>query len=351
MINYIIYQVKEGDTLESIAETYQISISDLIRFHNSNSGITQYINSDGLPPFISSIFIKTVENKNSSIEDLPSLSICPNTFGYKLQDFHHYELTIKNSVIFLGKKITENCTNIEWEVDFNTPKEGYLRVKELARQKIIEFPKIDLVDIIMGAINEATNELLFRLDAIGKIDMVLNDGEIQKKWSGIKKERLKTLELNIPELTTMFDVCDDEFINLSESIQSNLLYNLFLLPISKVKLVGGNISKYKVLSQFFQPYFIPYNQEIQVIDDTNNKVQLSLKTKIDQKILSNQFNNIFKEKYEAITQKSLNFNYKMDGDFLYLGNGLLEKSHVYIQEQVNENCFYTAEYEFKLKTS
>ncbi|KFF73335.1 hypothetical protein HX13_21015 [Chryseobacterium sp. P1-3] len=40
-MEYSKYQVKRGDTLESIAEKYQMTGKELLAFHNSHSPVTQ----------------------------------------------------------------------------------------------------------------------------------------------------------------------------------------------------------------------------------------------------------------------------------------------------------------------
>lgn len=355
MDDYIIYKIKKEDTLESIAKAHNTTVAELLRFHNSHCGVTRFICKEQWPPYFSDIYVVNPEANMRLINPLPQVSPYVSDFVYRMQESHEYEINIKTAVVFLGSKISNKETMLHWLLDFNMPQHGYLNRKEILRKSVKEFPHISLVDTLLDAMNDATNNLFFQLNIKGGIETVMNNYEVQKRWKAIKMERLKTLELNIPELTVMFRLCDEEFANLHASLQQNLLYNLFFLPVGKTSISHSeafvHLSEHKVLSQFFQPLFIPYSLHYRRVKEDNDFTQVHLISKTNKKQTALQFEKSFKEKYAAISQMPLDFDYNIEGYYSYHDTGLLQQSKVFVRELVNQNCFYTAEYEFKLMNS
>ncbi|MGE8552531.1 MAG: LysM peptidoglycan-binding domain-containing protein [Chryseobacterium jejuense] len=350
-MEYIQYKIQKGDTLESIAIMHNTTVKDLVRFHNDHCGATQMIRDEVWPPYFSSIYIINQDSGIYTGNPLPKVSSYINNFVYNAQDSRLYDVHIKTSVIFLGREISENETTMQWHLDFNAPQHGYLNKKETGRKSGGSFPEIKIVSTVLGALNEASENLLFRLNSTGEIDAVVNNKEVQKRWKSLKEERLTAEAFNIPELTAMFKVCDEEFADLHTSLQNNILYTLFFIPTGKIALskdeTFAHLSDNKVLSQFFQPSFIPYSLQYHATEEDGN-IKLHLISNIDKEQLMPRFEKPFKEKYAEISQIPQDFDYHIEGYYLYSKNGLLQQGRIFVREQVNLNCFYTATYEFKL---
>ncbi|MCS4304786.1 LysM domain-containing protein [Chryseobacterium sp. BIGb0232] len=350
-MEYIQYEIQKGDTLESIASMHNTTVRELIRFHNTHCGTTQMIRNDVWPPYFPSIYMINPEADIHTASSLPEVLPYANSFVYSRQDSHSYDIHIKTNVVFLGKEISENETAMQWNLDFNTPKHGYVNKKETGRKSTGSFPEIKLVSTVLNALNEASDHLFFRLDPAGEIDAVMNNHEVQKRWKTIKAERLTNEAFNIPELKEMFKVCDEEFADLHTSLKNNLLYTLFFIPTGKMNLSGNetfaDLSENKVLSQFFQPAFIPYSLQYHAAEE-DGSIKVHLAGGTDKEGLSPQFENSFKEKYAEISQIPLDFDYNIEGYYLYSIEGLLQQGRIFVREQVNLNCFYTATYEFKI---
>ena len=52
------YQIQQVDTLESIAEKYNITVEELVDYHNQHCGITQQILGDKIPINVNLIFLR-----------------------------------------------------------------------------------------------------------------------------------------------------------------------------------------------------------------------------------------------------------------------------------------------------
>lgn len=236
-------------------------------------------------------------------------------------------------------------------MDFNSPQHGYLNKIELEGKKTELSPNIALVNKIMDAMNDATKDLIFKLNVLGEIETLVNNSEVQKRWNRNKLEQLKSIELNIPELAAMFRICDEEFADLASSLQKNLLYILFFLSIGRIELTRTDsilfLDKKQVLSQFFQPHFIPFELYYQIFMKEDG-FQLNLHSKINKEQMEYDFAKMFKDNFAEMSQSEFDFNYTIEGYYQFLNSGLLESAKIYVREQINMNCFSTAEYEFKL---
>lgn len=349
-MEYIQYEIRKGDTLESIANMHNTSVKELIRFHNDHCGATQMIRDEVWPPYFSRIYIFNPE-AGTHANPLPKVSPYINTSVYDLKESWSYDIHIKTAVIFLGREISENETAMQWHLDFNTPQHGYLHKKETGRKSTGSFPEIKLVSTVLGAMNEASDHLFFRLNSVGEIESVVNNREVQKRWKTLKEERLTTEAFNIPELTAMFKICDEEFADLHSSLKNNLLYTLFFIPTGKISLSRNetlvHLSDHKVLSQFFQPEFIPYSLHYHAAEEAES-IKLHLIGSTDRERLLPRFEKLFREKYAEISQIPQDFDYNIEGYYQYSKDGLLQQGRIFVREQVNLNCFYTATYEFKI---
>lgn len=350
-MEYIQYEIQKGDTLESIARMHNTTVKELIRFHNDHCGTTQMIRSDVWPPYFSRIYMMNPEADMHAASSLPEVSPYANSFVYSRQDSRSYDVHIKTKVVFLGKEISENETVMQWDLDFNTPKHGYLNKKETGRKSKGSFPEIKLVSTVLNAMNEASDHLFFQLNPSGEIETLMNNYEVQKRWKAIKAKELTGEIFNIPELTEMFRVCDEEFADLMTSLKNNLLYTLFFIPTGKITLSKDEtlfqLSENKALSQFFQPVFIPYALQYEA-EEEEGSIKLHLVGSTDKEGLSPQLEEAFKEKYAEISRIPLDFDFNIEGYYQYSSEGLLRQGRIFVREQVNPNCFYTATYEFKI---
>ena len=74
------YEIQQGDTLKSIAEKYNLTVKELVDFHNQNCGITQQIIGSEIPFHINSISI----NKDWLIGSIDTIN--------EIEDYQFFEI-------------------------------------------------------------------------------------------------------------------------------------------------------------------------------------------------------------------------------------------------------------------
>ena len=63
-------RIKKGDTLESIAKEYNITVDELVDFHNKNCGITQQIIGSDLPFHLEFLALSSNSFKNFVVDNI-----------------------------------------------------------------------------------------------------------------------------------------------------------------------------------------------------------------------------------------------------------------------------------------
>ena len=249
-MDIIKYEIKRGDTLESIAEQNGISIKELVDFHNKNCGITQQIIGDYIPINVVALFISQEKlKKEKNIE-----------FDHKTR----YRCEQLNTTK-VEKNITFHC---------NTKKEYTLETNEkLKTAKVVlkEFLyKINPQNLSTAI--EATKELeydkenvVFLLDDSKKISNILNFEEIKEKWKNFEP-KLKNSEfyqqiakINVNAAEDIIKGGELEFeneINLLKTYNKNLFYHVIFndyVPSSKSKSL-----------QFLSQIFVDVHAEVEL---------------------------------------------------------------------------------------
>lgn len=169
-----IYNIIQGETLEVIAKKNNLSIDELLDFHNRNSGMTQQFFSEPIPLHISEIRIpldKSDETVESNMEnpDLIFKYRCEQTVITKLNGIPTNTATTKRE--FQLKKIFEKDNLfIEIKILDNIIEMNPAQYQE-AINLVSELDNIKCDGIILKVDNEK-----------GEIVEITNHQEIIKKW-------------------------------------------------------------------------------------------------------------------------------------------------------------------------
>lgn len=172
MEEIIKYEIKSGDTLDSIASSYSLKIEELINFHNLHCGTTNFIIGDKLPIHLQFILLqrRTEQEEREAV----AKTDYQKKARYRCEQFN----TTKED------RITFHC-NTKKEYEFE-------KGSATARVKLKEyFYKIN-PESLSPAI-EAVKELEFdkenvvlTLNEDNTINEVVNFEEIKKKWNSFK---------------------------------------------------------------------------------------------------------------------------------------------------------------------
>lgn len=182
-MNFIQYKIQKKDTLQSIAEKQQISVKELVDFHNQHSGMTGVIIGNALPIHLEHIFVSKEHIKKQKVKSIKEGDKV--TFNQKAR----------------YRCVQVNTTSINGEVaQFVEQKFQYLlkmdTVNQLGSVKREDYLKkmtppvmLDVLDFIAET-DHIKHNTLFTLNEKGQINTILNRRELNENWIEYKKQKL-----------------------------------------------------------------------------------------------------------------------------------------------------------------
>lgn len=346
-MDFIKYEIKKGDTLESLAEKQGTSVKELINFHNLYCGTTNFIIGEKLPIHLQYLFLekKTGEEINKAIED----SKFPQKARYRCEQF--------------------NTTKVEDRITFhcNTKKE-YVVEKDAANTKA----KVKLKEYLykinpenMALAIEAVKELefdkedvIFNLNDDHTIKGVENFPQIKEKWE-LFKPKLKASEFYRQVEKINSKAAEDiikggglEFeneANLRKTYDKSLLYHVLFNDFDARKKRKQN-DVLKFISQIFVN--VPIELELQhtIIKEDDYFIEFRtvgtlLKDKIDNAVLEEQYNKFYKPIIEYGFSE-YNYDYRIRR-MVDKKTGTIVNASALMKEEVKNNYQFVTQFDLK----
>ncbi|WP_308006211.1 LysM peptidoglycan-binding domain-containing protein [uncultured Chryseobacterium sp.] len=346
-MEFIKYEIKKGDTLESIAAKQGISVKELVDFHNLYCGTTNFIIGNTLPIHLQTLWVekKTKEEINRAIEDVKF----PRKTRYRCEQFN----TTK-----LEDRITFHC---------NTKKE-YVVEKDAASTKA----KVRLKEYLykinpenMALAIEAVKELefdkenvIFELESDNTIKRVQNFSEIKEKWE-LFKPRLKSSEFYRQVEKISPKAAEDiikgggvEFeseANLRKTYDKSLLYHVLFNDYDARKKSIQN-STLKFISQIFVDIHIELELQHSIIKEDDYFIEFRtvgtlLRDKIDSSLLEQQYNKFYKPIIEYGFSE-YNYDYRIRR-MVDKKTGTIVNASALMKEEVKNNYQLVTQFDLK----
>ena len=336
-MSHKIYKLKKGDTLQSVAEELQISVSALRDYHNKYCDLEYLIpREDKIPSHIKGIIIS---DKDITIDDK-----LKNIHCFSLYTNSKYEIGIKNVLLVNNETISENESKNIWNfseingcIDLNIIKKNILKSNVQLKP---------LLDIIM-MINESTDHLKLALDVNNNIIEVLNKNEILEKWEEIKLNKIKFYEFKDEFIKIIVKQYDHAFKNITSHIQKNLLYQLIFFSCAKLKypcLYPQLLKRQIVVNSLLFPekniiYDLKYTSK-----ETKEYLLFNLTTEVPSTSL-NHFKEIYEKGYSKLIKTAFSPTFIIESSYFFnKKNNKLEKAIIYVKEQMNKDLMYIAQY-------
>lgn len=345
------YKITEGDTLKSISEKQNISIEELINFHNSCSTFTQSITSDYLPLHLEYIF---VEIKPIKINQVSSIHLdaeesaqvaryrCEQTVVMKLSGIIHSHADTKRE--FEVKKYRKDGVQYVKIKMIENIVEAYQKQLELAIKTVSE---IDMIKC----------DVTVSLKGNGKIGEIVNFEQIRKKWNQKKKilERdfsfmrdkkahkdiLDFLELNDQQFSSQQNIIND--------LNTKLFFDVFFDKyLTDDDYLDGYSKTYH--SQLFDGYGVNLNFTQDILAEDPDRVELRKVSKIDKSRIDNVFLN---EQYEAkfrpiVKYQFSEYNFSVrEHCTINTTDRWIDKSDITIIEEVKNNVQVLIDYKLR----
>lgn len=339
-MEFIKYEIKQGDTLESIAREREINVKELVDFHNSKANMTQQIYGDHIPLNVKFIYLEVKNQIENKTEE--------NVKSAELHARYRCEQSVMTYIA--GVMVNHIDTKREFLVHKFQEGNGNFVKTELVENIINAFPEDmkEAIDLIIDIDLLACNMLAFLNPKTGEIDKLVNHKEIVEKWNNHKEHLnskygfLRNSETK-KNLQQFVDVNNDVFTNekkLIEWVNNKMFFDLFF---DKYLVTNNNLfDSYKknLYSQLFEGNPIPFDFKQDIIGETENEVNVRkvgemIKGNIDTSALEEIYNVKFKP---LVNYQFSEFKFSYRENSTYdLENRWITASDVTIIEEVKNN--------------
>ena len=226
---FIKYSLQEGDTIESIAQKFDISINRLLSMHNINVPIQDVIKSqyDGFPKHLTFIYlteevVKNIEKKNERKTGYVIWSDAfykAKTYGFQVENYENE--TLINKIHYLLEMVYKKNENKQIVLEINR-KQVYINNKQ----------PDTIIEQLANSISETIFPIQLQLRSNGEIESVANHKELQERWQ-TKKEKLAAYYKGdiADKIIAKANIFFKNKHIITESLTQNWFFNLFFKPI------------------------------------------------------------------------------------------------------------------------
>lgn len=340
-MEFIKYEIKKGDTLESIALKYKLDVRELISFHNQHCGITNTIIDNYLPIHLQYLFLN-----HNSIHEKNLLKINNKVVDTNIK----YRINMYQKLIANDKIFADTDTEIIWNLKFLEIAESKIIIEIKIISYEVKNQPADTSKLINFSMlfNYPVENLKLELNHYGKIERILNQKEVFEKWQTLRNKDLAQYQYE-ESMKGIFIAGDNEFSDTIKSLQNNLLYVLFFdkvynTPFLSEPYIGDSINLY---SKLFQGTKIPFTNTQEFYNNENIKVKnrysfiVNTETReLEKKYLAN---------YKSLIGEDFNYDYYIESDAGYhIENGILQYLDAVCIEKSNEKLFHHTQYKIQL---
>jgi len=344
------YEIRRGDTLESIAESNKLTVGELIDFHNLHCGTTNFIIGNKLPIHLQYLFLeeKSDQEKEKALADAEAREY-EQKVRYRCEQFN----TTK-----LEDRISFHCnTKKEYTVERNLL-EGRAKVKLKEYLYKINPENLSLAIEAVKELEFDKENVIFDLNKDNTIKEVANFSEIKEKWEGFKpklasSEFYRQVEkINSKAAEDIIKGGGLEFeseANLRKTYDKSLLYHVLFNDYDAHKKRKKN-DVLKFISQIFVN--IPVELELQhsIIKEDDYFVEYRtvgtlLKDKIDHSVLEDQYNKFYKPIIEyGFTEYNYDYRIRRMVD---KKTGVIVNASALMKEEVKNNYQFITQFDLK----
>lgn len=349
------YEIQKGDTLESIAAKHNISVNDLVAFHNQNCGITQLIIGNELSIVINYIFIDAEYQKKIKIENYNQNE--HSTFEQKTR----YRCEQINTTKINGILAHFMQQNFQYVVKYDKKIEVYhVQLEDYIFETNPTYltPSFNFI----SKTEFIKHNVLFNifLDS-GRLFEILNKQKILDDWEKFKKNKLyeddfilqlsKTNTKSVEELIKMGDTQFSLDYKLTEEeYRRNLFYFIMFDKFLVEDIDNITIESFDFMSTILPPVIIPLEFRYDKISEKNNILKFR---KVGEAKLDDQLISEITQKYDEIHKPNIKFNFteykltfRVRGEFNKITREM-ETADLFIIEQIADNIENQCEFHLK----
>lgn len=223
------YPIREGDTLDSVAEKLKIQTEYLKEVHNAKAGFWDKIRRNRFPKHLTEIYVYSDVLPGQSPEKLMQRETGRNLFPVRFYTPKTYGYTFENYEGDLLK------SKIHYEVDVVYKKNDFnFKIIEINRRQVYINQKMPdvAVEQLLDKIAQNIFPIALEISNTGEIKGIVNHSEIKKRWTANKEEL--THYYKKEQSDTIIKKADQYFNNekvLLKMLSKNWFFNLFFKPI------------------------------------------------------------------------------------------------------------------------
>lgn len=267
-------------------------------------------------------------------------------FKYAWYKNGKYSVNIKSYLTLGNGKANETETEQIWEISPGEYKHIDLLISET---EYIHFDsQMKPFYEILDKINTATYHLSLLLNEDKTIEQVENHQKILEKWEDIKRKELRFLQLIKDSYNEIISIYDKEFSRIDANIKSNLLYQIMFYPFPDAGINLQNEGVFKdreILSVMFPGEKIVYASDYK-LEENKNGYQLNVKGHL--KSHTGNFNEIYTEKFQKTLEIPLDYDFMLDGEYVYNEDSVLSEIVFHVKERLNDAMLYVCRYYIQL---
>jgi len=343
------YYIKNGDSLESIAEELGLKVQELINYHNDNSKLHDNIRDKNLPKWSDHIIIAdTVDN----LKMKKKLKNSPDHINIFQRDTEpiKYLITQKIDMQVSGNSMIDSETEIIWKYK-KQKKDGSFHANLEQESHQIKYIKsiYRALAEYMQKFNKPLEHLILKLSDTGEIDEVENQEEINKQWLEFKKNLTPELG-NTPEEKHMIESGDKDFSDSLPLLKNNTLYDLFFSGIYGEHEVSDKFEgeeKKKYISQIFS------SEKVNIItkkkfDKDGELIKVKLYSEADS-TNNHHLKSIYDEKLRPFFQEEYNYSFSWSVEYSFNpGTGIMVSCNSKIKEMTGSSYNHVMEHIIQL---
>lgn len=306
-MEFIQYKIQKKDTLESIAEKQQISVKELVDFHNQYSGITGVIIGNALPIHLEHIFVSKEHIKKQKVRKIKEGD--KPTFNQKAR----YRCVQVNTTSINGEVVQFVEQKFQYLLKMDTVNQLGSVKREDYLKKMTPSVMLDVLDFIAET-DYIKHNTLFTLDESGQIKTILNRKELNENWLAYKKQKLhnnpfiielaKTNADAVQEIIKLGDIqFSQEAANEEEYRKDFFYFTCFNQYIFSDTL---ETSHFNFLSTVVPPNVVPLSLRYDKVSEQNDV--LTIRMVAEYQLTKELEENIISQ-YNALHKPSIGFSY------------------------------------------
>lgn len=350
-MNLVHYKIKTGDSLESIASHFNVSVTELIAFHNKNAVMTQQIYGKEIPFHISHLIVNpivTIDEKTSA-EDIEEISFGRN-FMYRTE-------MIVGTV--LEQVMVDNSTyKSQYKVGLD--QNNTLASVLLQENHVKSSPQMLQAGMeLIAEIDKIKCSSVFRLDPnSGKIIKIINYKAILDQWEHYKAG-LESRKTVLKMSQNRKDI--DDFIAGVESVlkpEKKLIadyYNKMFYELFFTKHLQGDRNFLQKESRTY--YSTLFDQEAitlhftpTILEETDEILKVRRVSEMEYHSLNmEKIVNLYNERIKPMVQFNFSeYNFSYRETFIWnKKDNILQESHVTVIEEVKNNIQLLIDFNLK----